>query len=105
MHVYPLLVFLPYVALHGAVDLVYIDGYLRFDVAWIVRFVRLRVPDALHVLAKCQQWKGESQRHGAHINLHIVPLVHAQGFDFGDVGAQFPVQRSASHAQKDAKLG
>lgn len=40
----------------------------------------------------------------SYIDLRIVPLVHAQGLDLGDVCAELAVQGRASHAQEDAQL-
>ena len=40
----------------------------------------------------------------SYINLGVVPLVHAQRLDFGDVRAQLAMQGCASHAQEDAQL-
>jgi hypothetical protein len=40
----------------------------------------------------------------AHINLVRRPTVHSQGLDLRDMGAQFAVQRSTSHAQEDSHL-
>lgn len=50
LQVYALLILLPYVSLHGTIDLVDVDWYLRSDVAWVVRLVGFDVADALHVL-------------------------------------------------------
>lgn len=79
-------VLLPNVPLHGAVDLVDVDGDLGLNVAWVIRLVRFDVSNPLHV-----------------IDVRIVPLIHAQGLDLGDVGAQLAMDGGASHAQKDAQ--
>lgn len=39
-----------------------------------------------------------------HINLVRRPTVHGQGLDLGDMGAQFAMQRSTSHAQEESHL-
>lgn len=39
-----------------------------------------------------------------HVNLIRRPTVHSQGLDLGDMGAQFAVQRSTSHAQEYTHL-
>ena len=39
-----------------------------------------------------------------YLNLFIGPRVHAQGLDLGNMRPKLPMQRRASHAQKDAQL-
>jgi hypothetical protein len=40
----------------------------------------------------------------SYVYLRIIPFVHAQGLDLGDVRSQLAVQGCASHAQEDAQL-
>ena len=102
-HVDALFVLLPDVALHGTVDLVDIDGYLCLEAAWIVHFVGLGIADTLHVLGVSVLLVDGAPL--SYIDLGIVPLVHAQRLDFGDMCSQLAVQGCASHAQEDAQLG
>ena len=41
---------------------------------------------------------------GSYVYLRIVPLIHTQRLDLGDVRPQLAMQGCASHAQKDAEL-
>ena len=89
MQVYPLLVFRPYVPFHSTVYLVDIDGDLRLDISWVVCLVGLDVANALHVLpALISTRPGHTESHDSYIHLGIVPLIHAQRLDFGDVCSQ-----------------
>jgi hypothetical protein len=40
-----------------------------------------------------------------YVNLYIVPFVHTERFDLGDVCPQLSVERRAAHAEEDAQLG
>lgn len=96
---------MPYVSLHGTVYLVDIDRGLRLCVSWVVHFVRLEIANALHVLGAVSTWRRfPKQASPPYLDLGIVPLVHAQRFDLGDVCSQLAVQGCASHAQEDAQL-
>lgn len=46
----------------------------------------------------------DAGRRVSYIDLRIIPLVHAQRLDLGDVGAQLAMQGCAAHAQEDAQL-
>lgn len=63
------------------------------------------VADAFHCLSSsCQWYPLEWLVDVQYFDLLQCPCIHAQTLDFGDVGAQFAMQCSATHAKKDAQL-
>lgn len=40
----------------------------------------------------------------AYVDLFVHPAIHAEGLDFGDVGAELPVDGCTSHTEKNAQL-
>lgn len=105
------LVFLPDELFHARILFVDIGGHRRLDVLRVEDLVHERIAVGFHILENIPQlasclfslplsWIQDF----THINLIRRPTVHTQRFDLGDMGAQFPMQRGAPHAQENAHL-
>ena len=89
---------------HGGVDLVKIERYSRFDILRVVGLVYCHIAVLPHILYSISPDLEDILRDRSYLNLVRRPRVHAEGLDFGDMCAQFPVQRGTSHAQEHAQL-